>query len=92
MIDKAAHKGYVEKVKDQISFDMLPILDPVKVTATTFTAPVRDKDMPLSLGPGHAAGLSRSARATCSISPSGSCRKRSPSSRKAEGSPVVRKR
>src|SRR5205085_9436673 len=38
------------------------------------------------------ATASRSATATCSISPSGSCRKRSPSSRKSEGSPVVRKR
>src|SRR3954471_5268340 len=34
----------------------------------------------------------RSATATCSTSPSGSCRKRSPSARKAAGSPVVRKR
>jgi len=41
----------------EFSTDMLPILDPVKVTAKTFTAPVRDKDMPLSLGPGHAAAL-----------------------------------
>jgi hypothetical protein len=29
----------------------------VKNTATTFLAPVRDHDMPLSLGPGHAAAL-----------------------------------
>ena len=36
---------------------MLPILDPVKNTATTFKAPVRDPEMPLNLGPGHAAGL-----------------------------------
>src|SRR4029078_3663957 len=38
------------------------------------------------------ATASRSATATCSISPSGSCRKRSPSSRNADGSPVVRDR
>ena len=36
---------------------MLPILDPVKNVATTFKAPVRDPEMPLSLGPGHAAAL-----------------------------------
>ena len=41
----------------EYSSDMLPILDPVKNTATTFAAPVRDPEMPLSLGPGHAAGL-----------------------------------
>ena len=41
----------------EYSSDMLPILDPVKNTATTFKAPVRDADMPLSLGPGHAAAL-----------------------------------
>jgi hypothetical protein len=35
--------------------DMLPILDPKTHTATTFHAPVRDRDMPESLGPGHAA-------------------------------------
>ena len=35
----------------------MPILDPVKNVATTFTAPVLDPQMPLSLGPGHAAGL-----------------------------------
>jgi hypothetical protein len=29
----------------------------VKNTATTFHAPVRDKDMPCSLGPGDAAAL-----------------------------------
>ena len=37
--------------------DEIPILDPVKNTATTFRAPVRDPEMPLSLGPGHAAAL-----------------------------------
>jgi hypothetical protein len=41
----------------EYSSDALPILDPVKNTATTFKAPVRDPDMPLSLGPGHAAAL-----------------------------------
>jgi hypothetical protein len=41
----------------EYSSDFLPILDPVKNTATTFHAPVRDPGMPLSLGPGHAAGL-----------------------------------
>jgi hypothetical protein len=35
--------------------DMLPILDPKTHTATTFRAPVRDPNMPESLGPGHAA-------------------------------------
>jgi hypothetical protein len=41
----------------EYSSDLLPILDPVKNVATTFKAPVRDLQMPLSLGPGHAAGL-----------------------------------
>ena len=41
----------------EYSSDLIPILDPVKNTATTFKAPVRDADMPLSLGPGHAAAL-----------------------------------
>ena len=41
----------------EYSSDLIPILDPVKNTATTFKAPVRDPDMPLSLGPGHAAAL-----------------------------------
>ena len=41
----------------EYSSDILPILDPVKNTATTFKAPVRDASMPLSLGPGHAAAL-----------------------------------
>ncbi|HXQ53072.1 MAG TPA: carboxypeptidase-like regulatory domain-containing protein, partial [Stellaceae bacterium] len=35
--------------------DDLPILDPKTNTVTTFHAPVRDADMPESLGPGHAA-------------------------------------
>lgn len=41
----------------EYSSDTIPILDPVKNVATTFTAPVRDPDMPLNLGPGHAAAL-----------------------------------
>jgi len=41
----------------EYSSDMLPILDPVKNVATTFKAPVRDPQMPLNLGPGHAAAL-----------------------------------
>jgi len=45
----------------EYSTDILPILDPVKNTMTTFTAPVRDEHMPLSLGPGHAAALAAMA-------------------------------
>ena len=41
----------------EYSTDNIPILDPVKNTATKFHVPVRDKDMPYSLGPGHAADL-----------------------------------
>jgi hypothetical protein len=41
----------------EYSSDILPILDPVKNTTTTFRAPVKDPKMPLSLGPGHAAAL-----------------------------------
>lgn len=41
----------------EYSSDMMPILDPVRNTATSFRLPVRDADMPLSLGPGHAAAL-----------------------------------
>lgn len=41
----------------EYSSDLIPILDPVNNVARTFHAPVRDADMPLSLGPGHAAGL-----------------------------------
>jgi len=41
----------------EYSMDYVPILDPVKNTKTEFHAPVRDKDMPYSLGPGHAAAL-----------------------------------
>ncbi|MGP0094309.1 MAG: carboxypeptidase regulatory-like domain-containing protein [Xanthobacteraceae bacterium] len=39
----------------EYSTDVLPILDPKTSTATSFKAPVRDPDMPESLGPGHAA-------------------------------------
>ncbi|HEY7665168.1 MAG TPA: carboxypeptidase regulatory-like domain-containing protein [Xanthobacteraceae bacterium] len=35
--------------------DELPILDPKTSTVTSFKAPVRDPNMPESLGPGHAA-------------------------------------
>jgi hypothetical protein len=41
----------------EYSSDNMPILDPVKNTATTFRLPVMDPSMPLSLGPGHAAAL-----------------------------------
>jgi hypothetical protein len=41
----------------EYSTDTLPVLDPVKHTMTTFHATVLDPNMPLSLGPGHAAGL-----------------------------------
>ena len=41
----------------EYSMDNVPILDPVKSSVTNFHAPVRDTDMPYSLGPGHAAAL-----------------------------------
>jgi Carboxypeptidase regulatory-like domain len=41
----------------EYSSSNIPILDPVKNTATIFKAPVRDEDAPIALGPGHAAGL-----------------------------------
>jgi hypothetical protein len=41
----------------EYSSDTIPILDPIKNVTTTFKAPVKDPSMPLSLGPGHAAGL-----------------------------------
>jgi hypothetical protein len=41
----------------EYSMDTIPILDPVKNTVTDFKAPVRDKDTPFMLGPGHAAAL-----------------------------------
>jgi hypothetical protein len=40
----------------EYSSDLMPILDPMKNTATTFHMPVRDKDTPYALGPGHVAG------------------------------------
>ena len=39
----------------EYSTDVLPILDPKTNTVTSFKAPVRDPEMPESLGPGHAA-------------------------------------
>jgi hypothetical protein len=39
----------------EYSTDRLPMLDPKTNTASVFKAPVRDADMPESLGPGHAA-------------------------------------
>ena len=41
----------------EYSSDLMPILDVVENKATTFKMPVRDPEMPLSLGPGHAAAL-----------------------------------
>ena len=41
----------------EYSSDDMPILDPVKNTWTSFKLPVQDPNMPLSLGPGHAAAL-----------------------------------
>jgi hypothetical protein len=41
----------------EYSTDIIPILDPAKNTTSKFHAPVRDKDMPYSLGPGFAADL-----------------------------------
>jgi hypothetical protein len=41
----------------EYSSDVLPVLDPVANRERTFTAPVRDASMSLSLGPGHAAAL-----------------------------------
>jgi hypothetical protein len=39
----------------EYSTDVMPILDPRTHRVTTFKLPVRDTDMPESLGPGHAA-------------------------------------
>jgi len=41
----------------EYSTDIIPILDPRENRVTKFHAPVRDADMPPSLGPGHAAAL-----------------------------------
>ncbi len=40
----------------EYSSNFIPILDPIRNTATIFKAPVRDEDAPIALGPGHAAG------------------------------------
>ncbi|MBI2349104.1 MAG: carboxypeptidase regulatory-like domain-containing protein [Deltaproteobacteria bacterium] len=39
----------------EYSSDVIPVLDPVKHTVSSFTAPVRDENAPEALGPGHAA-------------------------------------
>ena len=39
----------------EYSTDAIPVLDPVKNTASKFMAPVRDAKVPEALGPGHAA-------------------------------------
>ena len=41
----------------EYSTDNVPYLDPVHSKAFVFHAPVRDKDMPYSLGPGYAADV-----------------------------------
>ncbi len=41
----------------EYSTDIIPILDPLENSVTKFHAPVRETDMPASLGPGHAAAL-----------------------------------
>ena len=41
----------------EYSTDNVPYLDPVHNKSFVYHAPVRDKDMPYSLGPGHAAAL-----------------------------------
>ncbi|MBC7800235.1 MAG: carboxypeptidase regulatory-like domain-containing protein [Gemmatimonadaceae bacterium] len=41
----------------EYSTDVMPILDPKTHVVTSFRMPVRDRDMPESLGPGHAASL-----------------------------------
>jgi len=41
----------------EYSSNFMPILDPVRNTATTFELTVRDANTPLALGPGHAAAL-----------------------------------
>jgi hypothetical protein len=45
----------------EYSTDMMPILDPKTHAVTQFKMPVRDPDMPLSLGPGHAANVKPTA-------------------------------
>ncbi|HZA54597.1 MAG TPA: carboxypeptidase-like regulatory domain-containing protein [Candidatus Udaeobacter sp.] len=39
----------------EYSTDVIPILDPKRHKVSSFTAPVRDPDTPMALGPGHAA-------------------------------------
>jgi hypothetical protein len=39
----------------EYSTDTIPVLDPIKNTASTLTVPVRDGKVPEALGPGHAA-------------------------------------
>ncbi len=39
----------------EYSTDLIPVLDPVRHTASSFTAPMRDANTPEALGPGHAA-------------------------------------
>jgi hypothetical protein len=39
----------------EYSTDAIPVLDPVKNTASKFMAPIRDANVPEALGPGHAA-------------------------------------
>jgi hypothetical protein len=39
----------------EYSTDAIPVLDPVKNTASKFMAPIRDAKIPEALGPGHAA-------------------------------------
>jgi hypothetical protein len=41
--------------QSEYSWDNIPMLDPVKSTATLFHAPIRDPNMHEMLGPGHAA-------------------------------------
>ena len=41
----------------EYSTDLMPILDPKTNSVTTFRMPVRDPEMPESLGPGHAASV-----------------------------------
>lgn len=45
----------------EYSTDDIPILDPKTHTVTSFKLPVRDRDMPESLGPGHAGQLELTA-------------------------------
>jgi len=53
--DPTVNAGGKEYGSPEYATDELPILDPQTNTVTYFKAPVRDPDMPLSLGQGHAA-------------------------------------